>query len=135
MWPIKARKLATAIDSRYIDCKIKRKKLSGQTMGQLPKFRTDMLPAFAVVGMDLPSGPQEIKDDVIKRGPKKIKKVWIVIFTCLSTRAVHVDIVADYSTEIILHCVRRLMVVRGDVQKIISDPGTQLLGASKEIAN
>ena len=26
-------------------------------------------------------------------------KVWIVVFTCLSTRAVHIDIATDYSTE------------------------------------
>ena len=132
VWPIKVRKLAASIDSRCFDCKLKRKQFAGQSMGDLPSFRTDMLPAFAVVGMDL-LGPQEIKDDVIKRGPKRTLKVWIVVFTCLSTRAVHIDIATDYSTESILHTVRRLMAMRGDVQKIISDPGTQLVGASREL--
>ena len=94
VWPIKVRKLATSINSRCFDCKMKRKQFAGQSMGDLPSFRTDMLPAFAVVGMDL-LGPQEIKDDVIKRGPKRTLKVWIVVFTCLSTRAVHTDIVTD----------------------------------------
>ena len=103
-------------------------------MGDLPAFMTYILPSFAVTGMDL-LGPQEIKDDIIKRGPKRTKKVWIVIFTCLSTRAVHLDIAADYSTESILHCIRRLLAIRGDVQKIVSDPGTQLIGASKDVAN
>ena len=93
-----------------------------------------MLPAFAVVGMDL-LGPQEIKDDVIKRGPKRYKKVWIVVFTCLSTRAVHIDVATDYSTESILHTVRRLMAFRGDVRKIVSDPGSQLVGASRELSD
>ena len=91
VWPVKVRKIASAIDSKCVDCKIKRKKFAGQVMGDLPSFRTEMLPPFAVTGMDL-LGPQEVKDDIIRRGPKQTKKVWIVIFTCLSTRAVQLDI-------------------------------------------
>ena len=51
-------------------------------MGELPAFRTDMSPPFATIGTDL-LGPQEIKDDLIKRGPKRTKKVDIVVFPCL----------------------------------------------------
>ena len=51
-------------------------------MGDLPAFRMEMSPPFATIGMDL-LGPQEIKDDVIKRGPKRTKKVYIVVFKCL----------------------------------------------------
>jgi hypothetical protein len=39
----------------------------------------------------------------------------------------------DYSTEAVLHTVRRLLAARGDVQMIISDPGSQLVGASAEL--
>ena len=132
VWPIKVRKLAVGIDSRCVECKIKRKQLIGQSMGELPSCRSEMLPAFAVVSMDL-FGPLEIKDDVVKRGPKTVKKVWGVLYTCVSTRAVHLDIAIDYSTESILHTLRRLMSVRGDIRKIISDPGTQLVSASREM--
>merc|ERR1711872_687874 len=82
--------------------------------------------------MDL-FGPWEIKDDIIKRGPKKIRKIWGIVYTCMSTRAVYVDVLIDYSTESVLHTVRRLMAFRGDVRLIISDPGTQLVGASREM--
>ena len=92
------------------------------------------LPPYAVIGKDL-LGPQEIKDEVVKRGPKRTKKVWIVIFTCLSTRAVQLDIATHYSTESILDCVRRLMALRSSVQKIISDLGTKLVRARKKIAD
>ena len=68
VWPVKVRKLASAINSKCVDCKVKRKKLSGQVMGDLPTFRTDMLPPFAVTGMDL-LGPQEVKYEVVKRDP------------------------------------------------------------------
>ena len=119
VWPIKVRKLATAVDSKCVDCKIKRKHPMGQSMGELPSYRSEMLPAFAIVSMDL-FGPLEIKDDVVKRGPKTMKKVWGVVYTCVSTRAVHLDIAIDYSTESVLHTLRRVMAVRGDIRKVIS---------------
>ena len=108
IWPVKVRKLVSSIDSKCVECKIKRKQLISQSMGELPSCRSEMLPAFAVVSMDL-FGPLEIKDDVVKRGPKKIKKVWGVLYTCVSTRAVHLDVSIDYSTESVLHTLRRLM--------------------------
>ena len=132
VWPIKVRKIASALDSKCVDCKIKRKQPMGQSMGELPSYRSEMLPAFAIVSMDL-FGPMEVKDDVIKRGPKRIKKVWGVLYTCVSTRAVHLDIAIDYSTKSVLHTLRRVMAVRGDIRKVISDTGTQLVGASREI--
>ena len=87
-----------------------------------------MLPSFSVVCIDL-FGPQDIRDDVVKKGPRKYKK----IYTCTSTRAVHLDVATDYSTEAVLHTVRRLMAARGDVRTIISDPGSQLVRASKDL--
>ena len=53
------------------------------------------------------------------------------MFACTSTRAVYLDVAEDYSTESILHCVRRLMADKGQVKLIESDPGTQLKGASR----
>ena len=74
-----------------------------------------------------------IRDSVVKRGPRVKKKVWGILFVCCSTRAVYLDIAEDYSTESILHCVRRLMADHGQVSRIISDPGTQLKGADHEL--
>ena len=132
VWPIRARKIASEIDSKCKFCKVKREILASQKMGDLPLHRSQMLPPFSTVAMDL-FGPQEIKDDVVKKGPRKYKKVWGVVFTCTSTRAVHLDVATDYSTESVIHTVRRLMAVRGNVRKIISDPGSQLVRASAEL--
>ena len=134
VWPIKVRKIASDIDSKCKICKIKRKFYASQKMGDLPSFRSQMLPSFSVVLMDL-FGPQEIRDDVVKKGPRKFKKVWGVVYTCASTRAVYLDVATDYSTESVLHTVRRLMAARGDVKTIISDPGSQLVRASKELSD
>ena len=66
-------------------------------MGDLPDFRTAMSPPFECVLMDL-FGPFLIRDDCIKKGPRVNKKVWGVLFSCSSTRAVHLDISVNYDT-------------------------------------
>ena len=132
LWVVKARKIASGIDARCKFCLVKRNKLASQQMGTLPSFRTEVSPSFSVTCMDL-FGPYEIRDDCVKKGPRIYKKVYGVLFTCASTRAVHLDIAVDYSTESILHTLRRLLALRGDVRLIISDPGSQLMSASKEL--
>ena len=105
---------------------------ASQKMGDPPPYPSQTLHSFFVVLMDL-FGPMTIRDDVVRRGARIFKKVWGVVFTCASTRAVHLDVAANYSTEAVIHTVRRLMAVRGDVRMMISDPGTQLVGASNEL--
>ena len=84
--------------------------------------------------MDL-FGPLAIRDDCVKKGPRVIKKVWGVIYTCTRTRGIYIDVATDYSTKSILHTVRRLMGQKGGVREIISDAGSQLRAADKEIKN
>ena len=101
-------------------------------MGDMPEWRSEQNAPFSHVSMDL-FGPIMIKDSVVKRGPRSNKKVYGVLFVCASTRAVYIDIAEDYSTESILHCIRRLQADRGTIRLISSDPGTQLQGANREL--
>ena len=101
-------------------------------MGELPPFRTEIKPAWTSVNMDL-FGPYLVRDDCVKKGPRVFKKVWGVVYVCTLTRGVYLDVAVDYSMESILHTIRRLLAAKGNVQLIISDPGSQLKGASKEL--
>lgn len=58
-----------------------------------------------------------------------------VIFNCLSTRAVHVDLAADYSTNKFLMVLRRFVSIRGYPSKLYSDNGPQLVAANEELTN
>lgn len=133
-WVIRCRKLASRVDNTCIYCKLQRKSMAKQVMGELPDFRTSMQPAFKIVGCDL-WGPLSIRDDVIKRGPRVTKKVWGVLITCMATRAIYLDVACGNSTEELIHVLRRAMTRCGDIQTIISDPGTNLVGASREMAD
>ena len=133
VWVVKARKIATSIDQKCRKCLERRKKWSGQSMGDLPSCRSNIMPAWSAVNMDL-FGPMIIRDDCVKKGPRVYKKVYGVIYACTRTRGVYLDIATDYSTESVLHTVRRLLAHKGGVMEIISDPGSQLRGANREIS-
>ena len=60
-------------------------------------------------------------------------KVYGLIFSCATSRAVHIDIAADYSTPGFFMVLRRFVTLRGYPAKMISDPGSQLVAADQEL--
>ena len=56
------------------------------------------------------------------------------MFTDLYSRAVHIEMVFGYDTQSFLMALNRFASLRGWPEKIFSDPGTQLIGADKEIS-
>ena len=105
-----------------------------QTMSPLPIERLKPSPAFNNVGLDY-FGPFEAKGEVQQR---VVRKCYGVIIVCLASGAVFLDLANDYSTEAFLLVLRRFASFRGWPQKIFSDKGTNLVGASnvlKEIVS
>ena len=60
-------------------------------------------------------------------------KAYGLIFNCLATRAVHVDISPDYSTEKFLMVLRRFVSIRGYPSKLYSDNRARLVSANEEL--
>lgn len=128
-WIVKLLKLVKSIRTTYLICKNLDKKLNEQIMGKLPIERLKPAPAWTYTAVDL-FGPFKIKDFVKKR---TTEKAYGIIFNCLGTRAVHIDISPDYSTEKFLMVLRRFVSIRGYPSKIYSEDGCQLLAASEEL--
>ncbi len=96
-------------------------------MANLPQERTQPdLPPFTNVGMDY-FGPIETK-----RGRNFVKR-YGVLFTCLSCRAVHLEMASSLDTDSCIHALRRFVCRRGQVKHIWSDNGTNLVGAYREL--
>ncbi|XP_045201835.2 uncharacterized protein LOC123555228 [Mercenaria mercenaria] len=91
-------------------------------MPPLPKSRVTEAKPFRRTGLDY-LGPHFVKN-------KTPKKVWICLFTCLVTRAVHLEVVLDMTTEEFLLCFRRFVSQKGAPTQIISDNGSQFKAAS-----
>ena len=98
-------------------------------MGELPIERLKPAPARDSTALDF-FGPFKVKDEVKKR---TTGKAYGLIFNCLATRAVHVDVSPDYSTEKFLMVLRRFVSIRGYPSKLYSDNGAQLVAANKEL--
>ena len=62
-------------------------------------------------------------------------KRYAVIFTCMSSRAVHIEELDDMTTDAIINALRCFMAIRGPVRQLRSDQGTNFVGARNELAN
>ena len=94
-------------------------------MAPLPLERVKPAPPWYNCALDL-FEPYYIKGEVNKR-PRG--KGYAMIFTCLLTRAVFIDIAIDYSADAFLLVFRRFVSIRGYPSKIFSDQGSQLVAA------
>lgn len=96
-----------------------------QVMSDLPSERTNPTKPFEYTTVDL-FGPYEVKDQV----RKKVRlKVWGIVFCCMASRAIHVDVVGDQSAEGFILAYKRFTALRGHPKKMWSDPGSNFVGA------
>ena len=96
-------------------------------MADLPTDRvTPGEPVFSSVGVDL-FGPF-----YVKRGRAQVKR-YGVVFTCMSTRAVHIEVADSQSTSSFINALRRFSARRGSVRLIRCDNGSNFVGAEREL--
>lgn len=87
-----------------------------QQMSDLPDQRVEPSPCFGYVGVDS-AGPFNIKASRIKF--EKVIKVWFAVFVCMFTKAVHLEIVTDLSTENFMAAFQRFCARRGTPQSSV----------------
>ena len=95
----------------------------------LPKMRVDDQPPFANTGLDF-AGPLIVAN---KSDSNVEEKRYICLFTCMSTRAIHLELVDSLNVESFLLAFRRFIARRGLPSVIISDNATNFKSASKEV--
>ena len=87
-------------------------------MAPLPPERVNVAEAFLYTGVDY-FGP------LFAKTAEASVKVWVALFTCLSTRAVHLELVTDMSSEQFLLAFRRFVSRRGVPRAMWSDNAPQ----------
>ena len=131
VWIVNAKKLAKQIVKGCIRCRFLRKILENQKMAALPDYVQIQCPPFTNIGLDL-TGPITVKAMTNKRSKMKI---WVVIFLCLNTKAVCMELAPGYSTEDFLCAYEIHTSQRGFPGTVHSDRGSQLIAANKEISD
>nr|XP_044249375.1 uncharacterized protein LOC123002811 [Drosophila takahashii] len=117
----KVRSLANACQR----CRNKKAAPEPPEMGDIPPERLAIneLP-FTNTGIDY-FGPFEV--NVGRRREKR----WGVLFTCLTVRAVHIELANSLSTDTFMLILEMLVARRGVPKRIMSDNGTNFRGASR----
>lgn len=101
-----------------------------QPVGQLPKARIVPNRPFTVTGVDF-CGPVYMKPVHRRAAPQK---AFIAVFVCFATKATHLELVCDLSTEAFIAALRRFIARRGLPAEIHSDNGTNFQGAKTKIS-
>ena len=129
-WVVHARGRVKYAIRTCVICKRVNPTLATQLMGDLPSERCTPSRPFTHAGVDY-AGPLKYRS--AKGRGHSTQKAWIVIFVCLSTKAVHLDLVTDYSSKAFLATLDRFVARRGLPATIFSDNGTTFQGADREL--
>ncbi|XP_054737887.1 uncharacterized protein LOC129244295 [Anastrepha obliqua] len=98
-----------------------------QIMGDLPAGRCNVSLPFMHTGVDF-AGPFNVK--TTKGRGHTTYKGYVALFVCFATRAIHLELVSDLTTDTFLAALNRFVSVRGLCSDIYSDQGTTFVGAN-----
>jgi hypothetical protein len=130
-WPIAGRNKIKQIIHKCISCFRAKPIIAQQKMGDLPVKRLEPARPFINSGLDY-CGPILIKTHR-GRGKQKTIKAYVCLFICLSTKAIHIELVSDLTADTFLDALKRFVSRRGTVKSIISDNATNFIKANKDL--
>jgi hypothetical protein len=111
--------------SACVECRKQRRPLEEQKMSNLPAERLTPSPPFTYVGADC-FGPFIVRDS------RKDLKRYGVLFTCMASRAIHLEVLDDMTSDDVINAVRRLIAIRGPIRQLRSDRGSNFVGLANE---
>ena len=125
-WVINCNAAVRSTTSECVRCKILRGKFQQQQMANLPKDRISEEAPFSYCGIDI-FEPFTVKDGC------KEKKSYGALFVCLSSRAVHIEVIHSMTTDSFVKCLRRFIGRSRYVRMTRTDNGTNFVNASAEL--
>lgn len=131
LWLVGGRRHINKVLHKCITCRKLRGVTEKQKMADLPKERLCVAPPFTHVGLDV-FGPWNVTARRTRGGMAQSKR-WAILFTCMSTRAIHIELIESMDSSSCINAIRRLFAIRGPAKTFHSDCGTNFIGASKEL--
>lgn len=131
-WIIGGRNLAKKIVHQCVRCCRMKAKSIQPIMGNLPSERFQPGFPFIKCGVDY-AGPMYVLN---KKGKgSRLEKCYLCLFVCLSTRALHLELVTSLSSEGYILALKRFISRRGKPSLIYSDHGRNFVGAAREFSD
>ena len=126
-WIIKGRVAVRRVVNRCFSCRRRQAPVGAQKMADLPADRvTPDKPPFSFVGVDC-FGPFWVK-----RARSRVKR-YGVLFTCLVSRAIHIEVAQTMDTDSFVNSMRRFIARRGVPEVMRSDNGSNFVSGNKEL--
>ncbi|CAI6357195.1 unnamed protein product [Macrosiphum euphorbiae] len=129
-WIVSCREAVRRVIFKCVTCTRHKALHPTPRMGILPEARVHSVRAFSSVGTDY-GGPYLIKE--CKRRNTKTTKVYIALFVCMATKAIHLEIVSDLTADAFLAALDRFVARRGVPAHVYSDCGTNYVGAARQL--
>lgn len=130
-WVVGGKRAVSSAIFNCVTCRKLRGKRQEQIMADLPQDRLSTDPPFSHVGLDV-FGPWPVSVRKTRGGQADAKR-WAVIFTCMSTRAIHIELIESMDTSSFINALRRFIAIRGAVKLLRSDCGTNFVSACREL--
>ena len=127
-WVLKGPVTVKKVVRRCLDCQKATKAPEKQKMAPLPVERLDGDHAWKVTGVDM-VGPFDVR----KTGSRATHKQYIALFTCFSSRAIHLEVVDKMDSDSFINALMRFCARRPGLHKLVSDNGTNFVGAKNII--
>ena len=113
--------------SKCIDCQKAAKLPFSQKMGELPEERVTIAAPFATTGLDV------FGHFTVTHTGRGEKKVWVLLATCFTTRAVALYPLIDMTLSSVIQALVKMHSQFPSLKKIVSDNGSNFKGADREI--
>ena len=109
-----------------VRCRKLRSSPQSQKMSDLPEDRLHQVPPFTYCAVDY-FGPW-----IIKEKRKELKR-YGVLFTCMASRAIHLEAAHSLETDSFINALRHFICHQGPIRQMRSDQGTNFVGVKKEL--
>ena len=125
-WIVSGNAMVRQFISKCVTCRHLRGSQGEQKKADFPKSRIEPAPPFTYCGVDF-FGPWHIQ-----RG-RTVMKRYRALFTCLASRAVHIEVADSLETDSFINALRRFICRWGSVREIRCDRGTNFIGAEPDL--
>ncbi|XP_062535040.1 uncharacterized protein LOC134204227 [Armigeres subalbatus] len=128
-WPTSVKNLVRQVVHECVQCFRVKPKIQDQLMADLPPERVRPCSPFQKVEVDY-CGPFYV---FYPQRRARAIKCFVAVYVCLATKAVHLELAADLSTQAFLATLQRFTSRRGKPSLIMCDNATNFVGARRKL--
>ncbi len=130
-WLVRGRQFVRKLIHDCVICrKLEGKHCQGIPPPPLPEYRVQQSRPFQTTGVDF-AGPLHVKTS----DAAGTSKAWLCLYTCCTTRALHLDLVPDMTATTFMNSFRRFTARRGTPNRMISDNAKTFKSAATIVKN